>query len=107
MGKLKDIEKKIHRLETGIKKDTVKLSKLKLKAEAARKAKTSKPKKGVSASQASNSTPKAHEAPASTKKRPGGLTPEGRARLAAAAKARWAAKKAAAPEATDPVSNET
>lgn len=75
MSKLKDLKKKILRLETRIQKDTKKLSKLKWQN---KKITVSPPIKKS------------------------GITPEGRARLAAAMKARWAARKqgAVAPNAT-------
>jgi restriction endonuclease Mrr len=56
----------------------------------------SKPAKRKNRSKKTKAT-KAAKKPAKSKKRKSGITPEGRARLAANMKARWAARKAAKP----------
>jgi hypothetical protein len=125
--KLKNLTKKIRRLEARLQKDAKKLAKLKRKrgaATAARAAKTKsksrpfagKAGKTVRASAPVKTTPRfapkprvqsaaAVQAPNGAKKvrKKLNLTPERRAQLAAAMKARWAAKRAAA--ATNPQTN--
>jgi len=105
--KRKNLTKKIRRLEARLQKDTKKLAKLKRKLGAARTAAVAKAKKKsvprarkarkVNASAPTQTTPKGAPKPVAKKvKRKLNLTPERRAQLAAAMKARWAAKKAAA-----------
>jgi hypothetical protein len=106
--KLKNLTKKIRRLEARLLKDAKKLAKLKRKRGAARTAGAAKTK-----SKSRGSAGKARKAAASAGapsaakkvKRKLNLTPERRAQLAAAMKARWAAKRAAAatnPQASQP-----
>ena len=105
--KLKNLTKKIRRLEARLLKDTKKLAKLKRKHEAARTAGAAKikSKSRGSAGKARKTATASAGAPSATKKVRGklNLTPERRAQLAAAMKARWVAKKAAA--ATNPQTN--
>jgi hypothetical protein len=85
MAKLKDLKKKITKLEASIQKDTKKLAKLKQKAE--EKASKARLAAAEQKTQAAKTTP----AP----KKQGTITPEGRARLSALMKAKWAEKKKA------------
>jgi hypothetical protein len=118
MAKVKNLKKRIRRLEARLQKGAKKLAKLKGKLEAASTATAAKTKATSTASaekarKSSNATvpiqKKRRSAgdvkPGSTvkeprvagkKKRKLNLTPERRAQLAAAMKARWAAKRAAA-----------
>jgi hypothetical protein len=118
MAKVKNLKKRIRRLEARLQKGAKKLAKLKAKLEAASTATAGKTKATLTASaekarKSSNATvpiqKKRRSAgdvkPGSTvkeprvagkKKRKLNLTPERRAQLAAAMKARWAAKRAAA-----------
>jgi hypothetical protein len=119
MAKVKNLKKRIRRLEARLQKGAKKLAKLKGKLEAASTATAAKTKATSTASaekarKSSNATaliqkkkrrPAGDVKPGSTvkeprvagkKKRKLNLTPERRAQLAAAMKARWAAKRAAA-----------
>jgi hypothetical protein len=118
MAKVKNLKKRIRRLEARLQKGAKKLAKLKGKLEAASTATAAKTKATSTASaekarKSSNATvpiQKKRRAagdvkPGSTIKEPRvagkrkrklNLTPERRAQLAAAMKARWAAKRAAA-----------
>jgi hypothetical protein len=116
MAKVKNLKKRIRRLEARLQKGAKKLAKLKGKLEAASTAVKTKPRSTASAEKArksSNATVpiqkkrrsagdvkpgSAVKEPrvAGKKKRKLNLTPERRAQLAAAMKARWAAKRAAA-----------
>ena len=89
MAKVKSLKKKIRRLEARLQKGTKKLARLKQKLEATAAADAAK-------TRATSSTVKKG-------KRKLNLSPERRAQLAAAMKARWAAKRAAA--ATPPEGN--
>jgi len=105
--KLKNLTKKIRRLEARLQKDAKKLAKLKRKHAAAKTAGAAKikGKSGSSAGKA-RKTATASAGPLSAAKkvrRKLNLTPERRAQLAAAMKARWAAKRAAV--ATNPQAN--
>ena len=105
--KLKNLTKKIRRLEARMRKDAKKLAKLKRKrgaAGTAGAAKTKNKSRG-SAGKARKTATASAGAPSAAKKvrRKLNLTPERRAQLAAAMKARWAAKKAAA--GTNPQTN--
>ena len=117
--KLKTLTKKIRRLETRLQEGPKKLAKLKRKLEAlvtanAAKAKRKSAARAAKASAATQKkkdglTAKASVKPAGPKRRSApkkvkrklNLSPERRAQLAAAMKARWAAKRAA-PEANPP-----
>src|SRR5437867_4301667 len=81
--KLKNLKKKIRRLEARLKKDAKKLAQLKRKRRLTRETQV----KGATVKRGS-ATKK--------QKRKLNLTPERRAQLATAMKARWAAKRAAA-----------
>ena len=118
MAKVKNLKKRIRRLEARLQKGAKKLAKLKAKLEAASTATAGKTKATSTASaekarKSSNATVPMQKKrrfagdvkPGSTvkeprvagkKKRKLNLTPERRAQLAAAMKARWAAKRAAA-----------
>jgi hypothetical protein len=111
--KLKTLKKKIRRLETRLLEGPKKLAKLKGKLAALIKANAAKAKKKSTARAAASkkkrsSTAKSQTKPASRKKaaapkkvkRKLNLSPERREELAAAMRARWAAKRAA--EATPP-----
>jgi hypothetical protein len=111
--KLKTLKKKIRRLETRLLEGPKKLAKLKGKLAALVKANAAKAKKKSTARAAaaskkersstakSQAKPAAAKAPAAKKvERKLNLSPERREELAAAMRARWAAKRAA--EATPP-----
>jgi hypothetical protein len=111
--KLKTLKKKIRRLETRLLEGPKKLAKLKGKLAALLKANAAKAKKKSMARAAASkkkrsSTAKSQTEPAGAKKatapkevkRKLNLSPERREQLAAAMRARWAAKRAA--EATSP-----
>src|SRR5213595_2568640 len=97
--KPKNLSKKIRRLEVRLQKGAKKLAKLKQKLEAAVAASAAKKqrKSAVRAGEVRIQTA-AVKRPSAVKrvKRKLNLTPERRAQLAAAMKARWAAKRAAA-----------
>ena len=87
MIKLKSLNKKLRKLEASLQKDAKKLAKLKRRVETALRAESAfKP-----------ATP---AAPPAKKKR--ALTPEGREKLSALMKARWAAKRAGTAPAGEP-----
>ena len=112
MKKVKSLTKKIRRLEARLKKGEQKLAKLKQKLGAAETRAAAKPKSksGVRAKKAGKASASSDKKKAGVKraatgkgsgaakgvKRKLNLTPERRAQLAAAMKARWAAKRAAA-----------
>jgi hypothetical protein len=85
--KRKKLSKKIRRLEARLQKGTKKLAKLRRKLEAVAASGTAKKKRKSAAIEERSVAKKA--------KRKLNLTPERRAQLAAAMKARWAAKRAA------------
>lgn len=100
--KLKTVRKKIRRLEARLQEGPKKLAKLKRKLEAMRAAsvrksgKKSAARRTVKSSTRSPKTKSLKAKPAPKKvKRKLNLSPERRAQLAAAMKARWAAKRAA------------
>ncbi len=114
--KLKTLKKKIRRLETRLLEGPKKLAKLKGKLEALVKANAAKARKKSTAQAAAarkekrRSTAKSQAKPASApalkkEKRKLNLSPERREQLAAAMRARWAAKRAA--EATPPETSAT
>ena len=98
--KLKNLKKKIQRLEKRLREGPKKLAKLKQKLQAAKSAKTAKARKksaaraGVAAKPSKPIEVKKSVAGKKVKKKLN-LSPERRAQLAAAMKARWAAKRAA------------
>jgi predicted RNase H-like nuclease (RuvC/YqgF family) len=89
--KLKNLKKKIRRLETRLKEGPKKLAKLKQKLEAAEAGRAMKGK-GKSPAQTTGAT---KPGTAKKAKRKLNLSPERRAQLSAAMKARWAARRAA------------
>jgi hypothetical protein len=102
--KPKNLSKRIRRLEARLQKGAKKLAKLKQKLEAAAKADVDK-KRRKSASGVGEARKNVPQVQAASVERPGAakkvkkklnLTPERRAQLAAAMRARWAAKRAAA-----------
>jgi hypothetical protein len=117
--KLKTLKKKIRRLETRLLEGPNKLAKLKGKLAALVKANTAKAKKKSAAKAAAprkkkrNSTAETHVKAAGAKrvaapkgvKRTLNLLPERREQLAAAMRARWAAKRAAAATPSDSSAN--
>ena len=110
--KPKNLSKKIRRMEVRLQKGAKKLAKLKQKLEAAVAASAAK-KKRKSVARAgevrkSRIQTAAVKRPSAVKKvkRKLNLTPERRAQLAAAMKARWAAKRAAADATTQTTSTE-
>ena len=118
MAKVKNLKKRIRRLEARLQKGAKKLAKLKGKLEAASTATAGKTKATSTASAEKARKNSNATVPMQKKRRSGGdvksgstvkeprvagkkkrklnLTPERRAQLAAAMKARWAAKRAAA-----------
>ena len=105
MNKLKTLKKKIRRLEARQQKGAKKLARLKQKLEAAAARTKSKAPAKKAAKKKQPSALKAQVKPtaplkaggvAKKAKRKVNLTPERRAQLAAAMRARWAAKRAAA-----------
>jgi len=118
MAKVKNLKKRIRRLEARLQKGAKKLAKLKGKLEAASTATAGKTKATSTASAEKARKNSNATVPIQKKRRSGGdvkpgstvkeprvagkkkrklnLTPERRAQLAAAMKARWAAKRAAA-----------
>ncbi|MDB6146599.1 MAG: hypothetical protein JWO45_263 [Spartobacteria bacterium] len=90
----KNLNKKIRRLVTRIEKDTKKLAKFRLKLSAPVKKKKDSGKKGRTVARRKHGSNKKAKVPAPAKKKRH-ITPEGRAKLAAAMNARWAAKRAA------------
>jgi hypothetical protein len=117
--KPKNLSKKIRRLEVRLQKGAKKLAKLKQKLEAAAAASAAKKKrksavragevrKKVKSSGRAEKKTAAVKGPSTVKKvkRKLNLTPERRAQLAAAMKARWAAKRAAADATTQNTSTE-
>jgi hypothetical protein len=105
--KLKTLNKKIRRLETRLLEGPKKLAKLKGKLAALLTANTAKARKKPKARVTSASTAKSQVKPAGAQgaapkkvKRKLNLSPERREQLAAAMRARWAAKRAA--ESTPP-----
>jgi predicted RNase H-like nuclease (RuvC/YqgF family) len=89
MAKIKNLKKKIRRLEARLQKGAKKLAKLKRKLEEAGSAPAVKP-----------AIPPKEPRVAAKKKRKLNLTPERRAQLAEAMRARWATKRAAAAAST-------
>jgi hypothetical protein len=100
--KLKNLTKKIRRLEARLLKDAKKLAKLKRKRGAASAAKTKSKSRGPAEKARKTATGSARAPGAAKVKRKLNLTPERRAQLAATMKARWAARRAAA---TNPQTN--
>jgi chromosome segregation ATPase len=94
--KPKDLRKKIKRLEKRLQEAPKKLSKLKRKLDAAEAAKSRKSaKKSAARARAAAKSSKSIQKKSRAQKRKLNLSPERRAQLAAAMKARWVAKRAA------------
>lgn len=107
--KLKNLEKKVRRLEARLQAGPKKLAKLKRKLDAMRAAKARKAQKKAAARAVARQTvkpsgpvttkakPAAAKSPSAAKavKRKLNISPERRAQLSAAMKARWSARKAA------------
>lgn len=108
--KPKNLSKKIRRLEARLQKRAKKLAKLKqkLEAAAAKKRRKSAGRFGEARKKVPQVQAAAIERPGAAKKvkRKLNLTPERRAQLAAAMKARWAAKRAGAQVSTQDTSIE-
>ena len=104
MKKAKNLKKRIRRLEARMQKGAKKLARLKRKLEAAE---TVSAAKSTNKAAAPAVKPAAVKDPRVTKKvkRKLNLTPERRAQLAAAMRARWAAKRAAAATNTQKISS--
>ena len=104
MKKAKNLKKRIRRLEARVQKGANKLAKLKRKLEAAE---TVPAAKSANKAAAPAVKPAAVTEPGVAKKvkRKLNLTPERRAQLAAAMRARWAAKRAAAATNTQKISS--
>jgi hypothetical protein len=96
--KLKNLKKKIRLLEARLQKGEKKLGKLKRKLRVAATAGISTTKKEDGVTAKAPVTPASPKKPSTVKKvkRTRNLSPERRAQLAAAMRARWAAKRAAA-----------
>ena len=95
--KLKNLKKRVQRLEARIAKDAKKLAKLRLKLTTASKPKAAGTKKKKAKKQKKTVTNKgASPVVAKKKKKRTRLSPEGRAKLRALMNERWAAKRAAA-----------
>ncbi len=104
MKKAKNLKKRIRRLEARMQKGAKKLARLKQKLEAAETVSAAESTKRAAASTVK---PAAVKDPRVVKKvkRKLNLTPERRAQLAAAMRARWAAKRAAAATNTQKISS--
>ena len=98
MKKAKNLKKRIRRLEARMQKGAKKLAKLKCKLEATGTVAAVK-------TEASNASAVKEPRVAKKVKRKLNLTPERRAQLAAAMRARWAAKRAAAATNTQKISS--
>src|SRR5262249_27650366 len=94
--KMKDLRKRIRQLERRLREDSQKLAELKRSLEAAEAVKALKGAKKSFARAAAVRIAEAKELAARKAKRKLNLSPERRAQLAAAMKARWAAKTAEA-----------
>jgi hypothetical protein len=94
MTKLKNLNKKLRRLEASLRKDAKKLAKLQRKVEAALRAEAAPARVKVPVRVENASQPARPAASPAKKER--ALTPAGREKLSAMMKARWAAKRAGA-----------
>jgi hypothetical protein len=99
---MKDLRKKIRRLEKRLREGSQKLTELKRSLEAAEAVKALKATRKSFARAAAERIAEANKLAASKAKRKLHLSPERRAQLAAAMKARWAAKRAAEANAVKP-----
>src|SRR5688572_2062202 len=114
--KLKTLKKKVQRLEARLREGPKKLARLKRKLDAFEAARKRKAQKKAAARAVVRQTAKPSPAPkkkpakpaaakkpvVAKKKKTLNISPERRAQLSAAMKARWAAKRAAAAESTQP-----
>jgi predicted nucleic acid-binding Zn-ribbon protein len=91
--KLKDLRKKVRRLERRLQEGPKKLAKLRRKLETMEKAKAARRQKAAAQARAASRQIHAPEKPVKKKLN---LSPERREQLAAAMRARWAAKRAGA-----------
>jgi hypothetical protein len=102
INKVKDLRKKIRRLEKRLREGSQKLAELKRSLEAAEAVKALKATRKSFARAAAARIAEASKLAAKKAKRKLNLSPERRAQLAAAMKARWAAKRAAGANAVKP-----
>ena len=100
--KLKDLRKKVRRLEKRLREGPQKLANLKRSLEAAEAAKTLNAARKSAARAAVALIAEARKPAARRAKRKLNLSPERRAQLSAVMKARWAAKRAAETNAVEP-----
>src|SRR5262245_28492704 len=100
--KMKDLRKKIRRLKRRLREGPEKLAELKRSLEAAQAVKALKAWRKSAARSAAARSAEARRPAARKAKRKLNLSPERRAQLAAAMKARWAAKRAAEANAVKP-----
>ena len=100
--KMKDLRKKIRRVEKRLREGPQKLANLKRTLEAAEAAKALDAARKSAARAAAALIAEARKPAAKRVKRKLNLSPERRAQLAAAMKARWAAKRAAEANAVHP-----
>src|SRR5262245_11631800 len=100
--KMKDLRKKIKRLEKRLREGPQKLANLKRSLEAAEAAKALDAARKSAARAAAALIAEARKPEVKKAKRKLNLSPERRAQLAAAMKARWAAKRAAEANAVNP-----
>ena len=100
--KMKDLRKKIRRLERRLREGPQKLAELKRSLEAAEAVKTLKAARKSAARAAAALIAEAKKSAVSKAKRKLNLSPERRVQLTAAMKARWAAKRAAETNAVKP-----
>ena len=100
--KIKDLRKKIRRLEKRLREGPQKLANLKWRLEAAEAVKALKAARKSAARAAAAGMAEAKKPAAKQAKRKLNLSPERRAQLAPAMKARWAAKRAAEANPVEP-----
>src|SRR5262245_43689565 len=100
--KMKDLRKKIRRLEKGLREGPQKLAALKRSLEAAEAVEALKAARKSFARDAAARIAEARKPAVRKAKRKLNLSPERRAQLAAAMKARWAAKRVAEANAVEP-----
>jgi len=100
--KMRGLRKKIRRLERRLREGPQKLAELKRSLEVAEAVETLKAARKSFASDAAARIAEARKPAARKAKRKLNLSPERRAQLAAAMKARWAAKRAAEANAVEP-----
>jgi hypothetical protein len=101
--KMKGLRKKIRRLEKRLREGPQKLAKLKERLEAQEAAKPLNPARKSAARVAAMLIAEAKKTGVKKAKRKRNLSPERRAQLAAAMRARWAAKRATEATAVEPI----